>query len=444
MDRDLYVHRFLLQEHLQHEALSNAAAASLHASRLYFNAGGMAAQFQENEFIRQHQEHLRRQHQQQQQQNHHHHHHHHQQQQQQEQHHIQQQQQQQYLVHHVQQQASNIANTTAASTSKLSTQSSLDPHSALNKVTFSANTTDNRMYNQSTPTRKRGTNIEDTKSEISSPKQPIIDSRPENSSASLTSINDTNVINKASTSSKKQANMRKPRKTSKILPNDEIATMKKTVLTVGVSDDIEDKIKATDTIINNLNEDEASIENHPQEYTETSRGTFDSLISAAKDEEKTANAAATIASFKETVHSKDLLDDDVSIPIISSVAEKDVSQQVSNDDEIISLPNFRSSLPRLPCEPEYDFNMKSHSPISVDSAQLIDKISPRSPSPDTSGKLIPDSSTKAIPMITEYPYPVDTWWPSITAIRKERRVHGEKSDEEDFEEESIGQKLFVV
>ncbi|KAI2501869.1 hypothetical protein MHU86_12561 [Fragilaria crotonensis] len=35
-------------------------------------------------------------------------------------------------------------------------------------------------------------------------------------------------------------------------------------------------------------------------------------------------------------------------------------------------------------------------------------------------------------MTVEYPYPVDTWWPSIATIRKERRSKGEKSDEEDF------------
>jgi len=69
LDRDIHVQRFLLQEQLQQEALSNAAlsnaAASLHASRLYFGGGlggsGLAAQLQEQEFLLQNQEQLRRQ-----------------------------------------------------------------------------------------------------------------------------------------------------------------------------------------------------------------------------------------------------------------------------------------------------------------------------------------------------------------------------------------------
>jgi hypothetical protein len=420
MDRDLYVQRFLLQEQLQHEALSNAAAASLHASRLYFGAGGFAAQFQEQEFIRQHQEHLRRQQQQQ----------HQHQQQQQEQHHIQQQQ---YLIHHAQQQASNNANTNTPSALKQSTQVSLDPQSAVSKVTQSPHLTDNPMHSQSTPTRKRSLNLGETKAEISSPNQLPLENRPDNSSAAMTTTNDTNLYNKASTSTgKKQLNMKKARKPPKLLPSNETAIIRKSLFTGGLSEGLGDKVTTNNSFMNIPRDDEINPVLDPQGNVHSTRGTFESLISAANDEEKTANAAATIASLKVTVHSDDLLDDNSKTPIISIISKKDSNLEVSNDDEVISLPN----LPRLPCEPEYDPHNKSTSPVPAESVQPLDKISPQSPSSEASGKQIPDSTSKALPMITEYPYPVDTWWPSITAIRKERRMHGEKSDEEDFDEDS--------
>lgn len=41
---------------------------------------------------------------------------------------------------------------------------------------------------------------------------------------------------------------------------------------------------------------------------------------------------------------------------------------------------------------------------------------------------------KKLPAILEYPYPIDTWWPSVSGMRKERRNAGESSDEDNFEE----------
>ena len=37
--------------------------------------------------------------------------------------------------------------------------------------------------------------------------------------------------------------------------------------------------------------------------------------------------------------------------------------------------------------------------------------------------------------VVEYPYPIDTWWPSVSSIRRERKAVGETQDEDAFPED---------
>jgi hypothetical protein len=152
-------------------------------------------------------------------------------------------------------------------------------------------------------------------------------------------------------------------------------------------------------------------------FTPTKKGTVDSLLSAAEGEDKVDKAAATIASLKVTVDSTALLDD----------------THVYDADEVINLPNSKSVLPRLPSEPEY----MAEPPSSIPSESLQDSnVTSKSPAQAALvSRATPETKAGALSMTVEYPYPVDTWWPSITTIRKERRTKGAKSDEEDFNDE---------
>ena len=146
------------------------------------------------------------------------------------------------------------------------------------------------------------------------------------------------------------------------------------------------------------------------------KGTVADIVAAAEAEAKAINAATCIVHLKETAVWYDTEPED----------------EDYHEDEIIDLPGFKSRLPHLPKEPEYraivlperKVPFKEHAEPSLPVTQQN--------SCKGSGK------TKfGLGMTVDYPYPVDTWWPSVTTIRKERHVQGEKSDEEDFVEEPI-------
>ena len=154
----------------------------------------------------------------------------------------------------------------------------------------------------------------------------------------------------------------------------------------------------------------------PMQFMPTNKGTVESLLSAAEAGEKVDNAAVTIANLKTSVGCNELDDD-----------------EIYADGEVIDLPNFKSVLPRLPSEPEY--RMKHDTSVRAQSSEDSD---PSLKSPALKGvasRTGPESKSGALSMTIDYPYPVDTWWPSVSTIRKERRIKGDKSDEEDFNDE---------
>ena len=343
LDRDLHVQRFLLQEQLQQEALSKAAA-SLHASRLYFGGGlggsGLAAQLQEQEFLLQHQEQLRRQ-----------------------------QLQQQILA-----------------------QSQQDGQAA--EQLFAESLTANTIRRSSTG-RKRSFDQSEAEP-VPSNKRVARSGNAASEKASSKSITpDTGKpkkVRKKQSQSKKQAGTALATKNTK---SDRDETVAIEALTAFGDELIADTVN----------------------FTPTKKGTVDSLLSAAEGEDKVDKAAATIASLKVTVDSTALLDD----------------THVYDADEVINLPNFKSVLPRLPSEPEY----MAEPPSSIPSESLQDSnVTSKSPAQAALvSRATPETKAGALSMTVEYPYPVDTWWPSITTIRKERRTKGAKSDEEDFNDE---------
>lgn len=164
------------------------------------------------------------------------------------------------------------------------------------------------------------------------------------------------------------------------------------------------------------------------------KGTVEGLLSAAADEEKLEIVTKTIVALKKTVAWNDLLEDDV---------------REYKEGEIINLPNFRSILPRLPCEPIFEngddnnkhINKKKKHDVSIQRSDDKNKAaggkadSSKGGSSSTNDKDSKSNSSGALAMTVDYPYPVDSWWPSVSSIRRERRSKGERTgdDNEDYD-----------
>lgn len=140
------------------------------------------------------------------------------------------------------------------------------------------------------------------------------------------------------------------------------------------------------------------------------KGTIENLLAAAKTEEKADAVVETIAKLKSSV-----------------VWEESEDEQ--DEAETVEIRGFQSSLPRLPREPEYRFKFNGKSNKSNGMKSVC-----ASPS---ANKDKSKDSRSVLSMTVDYPYPVDTWWPSVSSVRKERRNKGEESDEEDVTEAVI-------
>ena len=362
LDRDIHVHRFLLQEQLQQEALSKAAA-SLHASRLYFagglGGGGLAAQLQEREFLLQHQEQVRRQ-----------------------------QQLQQQMLSQTQNTERNTERNTDRNTEKRAGDSL--PSTPVRRATASNASSRKRSFDVSeadtVPSNKRAA-------------RPTL-SAAEKAAAKASSA----ATGKPKASRKKQSpalSSLAAKKPAETLPSK--APLQK---------------ERDETVAVEALADFGDVPSGDQsESTPAMKGTVESLLTAANAEEKLVSAAGTMAKLKITVD-RDALTDSV----------------VYEPSEVIDLPNFRSVLPRLPSEPECSLDavaLHSEPPPPV-----ADSESKARAQPPVASKNTTETKSGALSMTVDYPYPVDTWWPSITTIRRERRSKGEKSDEEDFIESS--------
>lgn len=172
--------------------------------------------------------------------------------------------------------------------------------------------------------------------------------------------------------------------------------------------------------------DEEMYDDRASEEHIYSLGTVDDLLNAAQDNEKTDEAAKLMIGFKE-----------VDWPDSESESKEEQSIE-GGDTPSISLPGFQSKLPALREEPLYDeatlataHNVAKSSKKDGKDETNKEKGDLQSPTPSTGSKASPSKPERTY---GEYPYPVDTWWPSITTIRRERRMHGEVSDEEDFVE----------
>ena len=165
----------------------------------------------------------------------------------------------------------------------------------------------------------------------------------------------------------------------------------------------------------------------PQERV-TMLGTLNDLLSAAQDGDKTDAAASTLVGIKKQAEWSD------------SEQEEDACQDFQiavRRGEAINLPGFTSVLPQLPEEPALSLERpkkKAKFKTLLDDDSIHSKENGKSKiEHKKDAKVRKESDAKSAEVaIVEYPYPIDTWWPPVSAIRKERKLVGEPQDEDDF------------
>jgi hypothetical protein len=170
-------------------------------------------------------------------------------------------------------------------------------------------------------------------------------------------------------------------------------------------------------------------------YEETSvlKGTFDDILEAAEENEHMETAAMIL--LKEFSEVEPWPDSDGEVVVVDEKTEDDISfdgvKKSGTPIVSICLPKFKSILPNLPSEPLLEDEASSF-------GQDIPNISERNNQEALEVEpTAPKQVAKVKKMIAnEYPYPVDTWWPSIGGMRRERKSCGETTDEDAFEDEA--------
>lgn len=166
------------------------------------------------------------------------------------------------------------------------------------------------------------------------------------------------------------------------------------------------------------------------------RGTVEELLDAAAAEDKVDEAADTLCLIKDVEWPDSEPEEEE-----EEVDDRGLKMPVEPAESII-LPTFTSLVPRLPEEPLYDDALDGEeSQDAVESGEgngekeIIKSTATTDLVAVTNGCNEIDLQPKTVSNILEYPFPIDTWWPSSTGIRRERRQAGETSDEDNFEEE---------
>ena len=161
-----------------------------------------------------------------------------------------------------------------------------------------------------------------------------------------------------------------------------------------------------------------------------SKGTISDLLEAAEENEYMEHAAmilvdeiAEVQQWPESEDEKDFEEDDD----ISFMGPKTSTSPAVK----VSLQNFKSAIPNLPEEP-----LIEHEDVIVDTNQVNDREKEDETAIVEMEVSAPKQTLKTKKAtVNEYPYPIDTWWPSIGGMRRERRSCGETTDEDAFEEE---------
>jgi hypothetical protein len=171
------------------------------------------------------------------------------------------------------------------------------------------------------------------------------------------------------------------------------------------------------------------------------KGTVEELLSVATNEQKVDDAAGVLTMLS-SLKDVDWAEDEDSIQESYNLVMTDSPARE------IRTSRFKSALPKLP-EEKVCILMEG---CNHEAATRVENTENKPQRPkeknsiwenvDASSEVEEDQRRpKKVSAVLEYPFPVDTWWPSVTGIRRERRQAGETSDEDDFIDESESYRM---
>ena len=213
-------------------------------------------------------------------------------------------------------------------------------------------------------------------------------------------------------------------------------------------------------------ESPTSMKSKFEDLLKAAAGDGDDVASDPVDQKREA-VIATIVALKHSV--KDLGDDDDGDGKAKKDGDSndddddsdgsDVEKAVKVPDEVEEIGSYKSVIPQLSKEPAYkdwedqppepdledgdNYNYRGKGLSSDKSShrpngKLSKGLASSSSSLLGSHKKLLSSTSGKFPGLSigkaDYPYQVDPWWPSSSAIRKERRARGEPTDGEDVTE----------
>lgn len=158
------------------------------------------------------------------------------------------------------------------------------------------------------------------------------------------------------------------------------------------------------------------------------KGTLDDLLAAARDDDKIDDAAETLTRMTDTVEWSESESEPES--------ERDSDTQAglkmpTTPAEIIDIGKVRCELPNLPEEPVTADEVTAFLRAEEVRRSLQEPPADFGDDMDTSGD-DGQPTKKKVSAVLEYPYPVDSWWPSTHEVERERHQTGEITDEDDF------------
>lgn len=196
--------------------------------------------------------------------------------------------------------------------------------------------------------------------------------------------------------------------------------------------DLLDFAASSDTLMNGTG-------HSPSERSTTApKGSFGDLIEAARTETQNDDAADILASIKKDKSEWSESEDE------GADEEEERQIAVAKGDTII-LPNFKSFLPQLPEEPvlmpppgKTKKKKKRRGILDEDDSSVETKSSGKKKD-GKALKAMKEEEKKAFErLFGDLPNPIDTWWPSATSIKRERKALGQPNNEDDENFEKIG------
>lgn len=172
-----------------------------------------------------------------------------------------------------------------------------------------------------------------------------------------------------------------------------------------------------------VNEDSDMLEQSPL----PPKGNMEMLLEATATFEKMDQVASLLLDFMKS---------DVEDWPGTVVGRESESMAFSTEPfESITTSRIKSELPLLPSEPVYDDCLDQFAKASMSkTTSLTNSVAGATVNggvKDANG--VKTGKRKVLAVVTP-PVPIDTWWPSVNGMRRERQAAGETSDEDNFKE----------